>query len=290
MIREIQAKTMLATVRGEDDYFALKYNLNLYRGCEHQCIYCDSRSECYGIENFQDVLVKVNAVELLEKELPRKRVKGTIGFGSMSDPYGPVERHYELTRRALAVIARYGFAAHLITKSDMVLRDLDVLSEVNRVHAAVCFTLTTLDDDLARKLEPGAPPPSARLKAMAALAERGIATGTSLMPVLPFLEDNEENLLAIVHQTAEHGGTFLIPVMGMTMRDRQRAYFYEQLDRLFPGLRAKYEARYGENYSCGVPRAKELSRSVHEACTHLGLAYSMPKWSPPEAAKQLRLF
>ena len=177
MYREIQAKTLLSTIQGDDPVFGLKYNLNLYRGCEHQCIYCDSRSECYGIENFHDVLVKVNAIELLEKELARKRIKGTVGFGSMSDPYTRAELTYGLTHKALEVLARRGFPAHLITKSDLILRDIDLIAAVNRVHCSVCFTLTTTDDALAREVEPGAPLPSARLSAMRRLAERGIPAG-----------------------------------------------------------------------------------------------------------------
>jgi len=290
MIHEIQAKTLLATVRGDDRIFGLKYNLNLYRGCEHQCIYCDSRSECYGIENFHDVLVKVNAIELLEKELPRKRVKGTIGFGSMSDPYTPVERRYELTRRALQVIARHAFPAFLITKSDLVLRDADVLQDVGRVYAGVCFTLTTVDDELARRVEPGAPLPSARLRAMAALSGQGILTGVTLMPVLPFLEDNEANIGAIIEQTAAHGGQFIIPWFGMSLRDRQRAYYYEQLDRLFPGLRVQYERAYGQQYGCPARQYRRLAQYCDQLCARLGLATHVLRYAPPVSEQQLSLF
>ena len=226
MIHEIEAKTLLSSVHGSDRIFGLKYNLNLYRGCPHQCIYCDSRSECYGIENFNDTLVKVNAPELLARELARKRVKGPIGTGSMSDPYNPLEAHYLLTRRVLEVIARFAFPVHIITKSDLVVRDLDLLVEIHHAQAAVCFTITTTDDELARQVEPGAPLPSARLAAMQALAARGIPVGASLMPVLPFLEDNEDNITAIVDQTAAHGGSFLIPWFGMSLRDRQREWYY----------------------------------------------------------------
>ena len=288
MIREIQARTLLTHVRGSDDIFGMSYNFNLYRGCPHQCIYCDSRSECYGIENFNDTLVKVNAVELLAQELPRKRTLGPIGTGSMSDPYNPLERRYKLTRRALAVIARCAFPVRIITKSDLVLRDADLLAQIHRVQAVVCFSITTTDDALARQVEPGAPPPSARLTAMRALAVRGIPVGTTLMPVLPFLEDNEANLLAILEQTAAHGGTFVIPWFGMSLRDRQRAWFYRELDRRFPGVREKYERRYGESYSCPVPQAHRLGRFCAQACARLGLADRMPPFVP--AVQQPSLF
>ena len=159
MIREIQAKTLLAYVKQPDDWFGLKYNMNLYRGCQHRCIYCDSRSECYQIEHFdRDVLVKVNAIELLRKALAGKRIKGTIGTGSMNDPYMPVERYFNLTGQALEVIAEFRFPVHIITKSDLVLRDLDTLRTINTATLAmVSFTITTADDALARKLEPAAP-------------------------------------------------------------------------------------------------------------------------------------
>jgi DNA repair photolyase len=287
MYIEIQAKTLLATVPGDDKIFGLKYNLNLYRGCEHQCIYCDSRSECYGIEDFRNVLVKINAIELLEKELARKRIKGTVGFGSMSDPYTRAELTYGLTRKALEVLARRAFPAHLITKSDLILRDIDLLAEVNRVHCSICFTLTTTDDALGRQVEPGAPLPSARLAAMRQLAARGIPVGVSMMPILPFLEDNPENIQAIVEQTAAHGGSFIIPWFGMSLRDRQRDYYYEQLDRRFPGLRARYESRFGLHYEAPAGRARELARLFNELCARHNIAIRVKRYEPP---KQLSLF
>jgi len=281
MIREIQAKTLLAHVRGEDRVFGLKYNFNLYRGCPHQCIYCDSRSLCYGIEDFRDVLVKVNAPALLANELPRKRVKGPIGTGSMSDPYNPVERRYGLARRALEIIAGCGFPVHIITKSDLVVRDADLLCQVNRTQAVVCFTITTPDDALARLLEPGAPPASARLAAMRTLADRGIPVGTALMPVLPFLTDSEENVTAVAEETAAHGGSFVIPWFGMSMRDRQREWFYRELDRRFPGLRSQYERRYGERYECAAPGGLRLAQVFALVCARLGLADHMPEYQAP---------
>ena len=287
MYIEIQAKTLLATVPGDDKIFGLKYNLNLYRGCEHQCIYCDSRSECYGIENFHDVLVKVNAIELLEKELARKRIKGTVGFGSMSDPYTRAELTYGLTRRALEVLERRGFPAHLITKSDLILRDIGLIAAVNRVHCSVCFTLTTTDDALARQVEPAAPLPSARLEAMRRLAERGVPVGVSMMPILPFLEDNRENIQAIVEQTAAHGGSFIIPWFGMSLRDRQRAYYYKQLDRRFPGVRAKYEQRFGLRYEAPAGRARELVALFNDLCARHAISPRVKRYEPP---RQLSLF
>jgi len=289
-IREIQPKTLLASIKGPDPVFGMKYNMNLYRGCQHQCIYCDSRSECYQIEDFRDVLVKVNAIELLEHELKHKRVKGPIGTGSMSDPYLPAEVRYNLTGRALQVIASHSFPVHIITKSDLVLKDLETLVEINRVHAAICFTITTADDDLGKKLEPGAPPVSARLRAMKTLAEHGVPVGVTLMPVLPFIEDNPENITAIVELAAENGASFIIPWFGMSMRDRQRTYYYEQLDRLFPGLRHKYEQRFGDRYSCPARHASDLARLFNELCARYGIATCIPPYIPAAQVTQPSLF
>jgi DNA repair photolyase len=289
MIREIQAKVLLAHVKQPDTTFGLKYNMNLYRGCQHQCIYCDSRSECYGIENFQDVLVKTNAIELLRKELASKRIKGSIGTGSMHDPYMPAEKEFNLTGQALQVISEFRFPVHINTKSDLILRDLDVLCEVNRVHASVCFSITTADDDLGKKVEPGAPLVSARFKAMEVLAAHGIHVGVAMMPVLPFIEDSEDNIAAIVKETHAHGGTFIIPWLGMSLRDRQRAYYYDKLDRLFPGLTRRYERAYGNQYQCPIPNADRLWAVFTELCEQFRILTQVKHYEP-ETAKQLSLF
>lgn len=290
MIREIRARTLLAAVPQPEPLFGLRYNMNLYRGCQHQCIYCDSRSECYQIEDFADVLVKVNAIDLLRKELKSKRVRGTIGTGSMSDPYIPIEAQYKLTGKALEVIAEHRFPIHMITKSDGVIRDLHLLQEISKVYTAVSFTITTTDDDLARKVEPGAPPPSARLKAMQALSATGVYTGVTMMPILPYIEDTEDNIAAIVRLAHEHGASYIIPWFGMTMRDRQRAYYYDKLDKLFPGLRAQYERRYGERYECAVSNAARLGQVFAELCAQYGLAGQMQHYTPEPLVAQLSLF
>jgi DNA repair photolyase len=263
--------------------------MNLYRGCQHQCIYCDSRSECYQIEDFNDdVLVKVNAIELLRKELASKRVKGTIGTGSMNDPYMPLERELNLTGQALTVIAQSGFPVHIITKSDLVLRDLDTLCKINRRYAAVSFTITTADDELAKKLETRAPLVSDRFRAMRVLADHGIHTGVVMMPILPFIEDNEENVTAIVQEASDHGAAYIIPSFGMTLRDRQRAYYYDKLDKLFPGLRQKYENRFGDQYYCRANNADRLAEMFNTLCSQHGIATRMTPYQP-EVAKQLSL-
>jgi DNA repair photolyase len=290
VVKEIQAKTLLSHVRQPDTWFGLKYNMNLYRGCQHRCIYCDSRSECYGIENFADILVKVNAIPLLRRELASKRVKGIVGTGSMNDPYQPVERIYRLTGQALEVIAQLGFPVHILTKSDLVLRDLDLLAEVNRVRAYVSFTITIADDELAVKVEPRASLVSHRFEAMRQLAARGIPTGITMMPILPFLADDVANVTQIVERGVDCGASYIIPWFGMTMRDRQRAYFYAKLDELFPDLRAKYEARFGERYECPSPRAEELRTVLAALKARHGFATRVPPYQSEPEAQQLGLF
>lgn len=280
MIHEVTAKTLLSSSKQPDPWFGIKYTMNLYRGCQHQCIYCDSRSECYQIEDFTDVIVKVNAIDLLKKELPRKRVKGTIGTGAMSDPYLPLEATRRLTAQALDIIAEQQFPLHTLTKSDLVLRDLDTLRAISQVYAAISFTITTADDELGQKVEPGAPLVSRRLAALSKLAKAGLLTGVLMMPVLPFIEDNPENITAIVTRAKDCGASYILAAFGMTLRDRQRAYYYAQLDRLFPGLRPQYERHYGNRYSASARNAKRLEELFRETCEHYGLATRMPFYRP----------
>ena len=293
MIEEITAKTILNHVKQPDPWFGLKYNMNLYRGCQHQCIYCDSRSDCYQIEDFAKIQVKVNALDLLEDVLPRKRMRGTIGFGSMNDPYMPVEREYQLTGKALEIISNNKFPVHILTKSDLVLRDIDLLKDISRVYAAVSFTITTADDDLARKLEPGAPLPSARFRAMGKLAEAGILTGVTMMPMLPFLEDSEQNILQIVSRAQNSGATYIIPSFGVSLRPGSREYYYHKLDKLFPGIKEKYIHKYGDQYQCSVPRWRELSKAFQEEVNQTGIKTRIPVFEPEkrtENTNQIPLF
>ena len=289
--KEIMAKSILNKVKGPDDWFGLTYNINLYRGCEHQCIYCDTRSECYNIADFQnEVLVKVNGVRLLKNALPRQKVIGTIGFGSMNDPYTVAETRYGLTGAALDVIAEHGFPAHIITKSDMVLKDLAALKKISTVMAQVSFSITTVDDDLAAKIEPGAPSPSRRLRAMRTLAEHGISTGIVMMPVLPFILDNQLNISTLVEAAHTHGAMYILPAFGVSLRDRQREYFYARLDESFPGVRAKYEAAFGNAYQAPINREGFIRSQFMALCQHFGIATSIPTFTPRPRVVQPGLF
>ena len=289
-IREIQAKVLLSKCKDPEGWFGVLYTMNLYRGCEHHCIYCDSRSLCYQIEDFDgELLVKVNAIDLLRKELASKRVKGTVGTGAMQDPYTPSEARLNMTGQALDVIAQMRYPVHILTKSDLVLRDADVLVEINKVHASVCFTITTADDALGKVVEPGAPSVSRRLRAARELADRGIQVGVTLMPVLPFIEDSEENIRAIVARAHVAGVSYVVPWFGMSLRTGQREHFYAQLDRSFPGLRARYEQTYGDRYSCAVPNARRLSEVFHEELARYGMSTQVRPYRAT-SVRQLSLF
>lgn len=290
-VREIEARTLLSGGK-PDPWFGIKYTMNLYRGCQHHCIYCDSRSECYQIADFDgEVLVKANALALLDQELARKRVKGYVSTGSMNDPYMPLERELRLTRGALEILVARRFPVHVITKSDLILRDADLLGAICAATgprgAVVSFTITTPDDDLARRLEPGAPPSSARFAALAALARRGIYTGVTLMPVLPFIEDDAEAIRTLIQTAVACGAGYVMPAFGMTLRNRQRTYYYEQLDRLFPGVREKYERAYGERYSAGSPHARRLQAVYASLAAQHGFDQFVAPYDP---AGQLTLF
>jgi DNA repair photolyase len=293
MIEEITAKTILNHVKQPDPWFGLKYNMNLYRGCQHQCVYCDSRSDCYRIKDFAKIQVKINALDLLEGVLPRKRVRGTIGFGSMNDPYMPVEREYRLTRKSLEIISANEFPVHILTKSDLVLRDIDLLVEISNVYAAVSFTITTADDELAQKLEPCAPLPSQRFQAMGKLAKAGVLTGVTMMPILPFLEDSEENLLKIISFSKENGATYIIPSFGVSLRPGSREYYYQKLDRHFPGIKEKYIKQYGNQYQCNIPNWQKMNILFQEEINRINISTRIPVHEPKNIiglSKQMRLF
>jgi DNA repair photolyase len=275
MIRYIKAKQILTPMSRPESWFGVGYNMNLYRGCQHGCIYCDSRSACYGVDRFdKDIEIKENAIERLHMELASKRGRRMIGTGAMCDPYTPLEKDIHLTRRAVACIAERGFPLHIMTKSDLIVRDMDLLTR-GMARNAVTFTVTTPDDDLAAKIEPAAPSPSRRFAAMKALHAAGVITGVAVMPVLPFIEDDEKALLAILEKTKEAGGAYAVVWLGVTLRDRQRVHFYAELDKHFPGMRNRYQETYGDQYGCGVSGADQIYGVLERSCSDLDLAWGM---------------
>lgn len=275
----IPAKTIVTRCK-DTSWFGCDYNMNIYKGCCHGCIYCDSRSACYGVEEFDRVRAKDQALRIVRDDLRRKALRGVVATGAMSDPYNPFEEELQLTRHALELISAYGFGAAVATKSPLVLRDADVLEEIaQQAPVLIKITVTTADNVLCRKLEPHVAPASERFFALRGLAERGLFTGVLLMPVLPFLEDSEENVLTVVETARANGARFVYPAFGVTLRQNQREYFLEKLDALFPGqkLADKYRARYGERYKCVSPAARRLWKVFSQACDDAGLLYRMPE-------------
>lgn len=250
--------------------------MNLYRGCLHGCIYCDSRSRCYHMEHdFEDIEVKENAVELLEDALRRKRKKCMIGTGAMTDPYLPAEMEIGNVRKALLLIEKYGFGVTVHTKSSRVLRDLDLLQRINeKAKSVVQMTLTTYDEALCRKIEPWVSTTRERFETLKKLRNAKIPTVVWLSPILPFLNDTEENISGILKMCREAGVYGVICFgMGLTLREGNREYFYAQLDRLFPGLKGKYIRTYGNQYMIDSPRNEELMRLFHDQCAQYGIVH-----------------
>jgi len=271
----IKTKTILSKVKYGNDWYGIDYNMNLYRGCCHGCIYCDSRSNCYHIDNFDVVKGKENALYILEKELSKYK-RGIVGIGSMSDTYNPYEKEYEQTRGALKLINKYNFGVSIDTKSDLILRDLDILKEINnKNNVIVKFTITTFDDDLCKIIEPNVCCSSKRFEAIKKLSDAGIYTGIMLNPVLPFITDNEENIKNIVRMAYESGAKFIHTYMGMTLRDNQREYYLDKLDKNFEGLKERYIIQFGSNYNCITPDYMRIYRLFKNECNKYGILYNM---------------
>lgn len=273
----IPAKTIISK-KQDDSWFGTDYNMNIYKGCCHGCIYCDSRSDCYQISDFDTVRAKDNAIAIIEDELRRKHKSGVIGTGSMSDPYNPYEQRYHLTRQALQLLDQYHFGVAIATKGALVARDIDVLTRI-RIHSPVIvkITITSYDDELARKLEPSVSCSSDRFEAVRKLSEAGIYTGLLMMPLLPSLTATIDNVMNIIHTAHRCGAKFIYPWFGLSLRTGQREYLYQKLEQLFPGqnLKKTYENLYGMNYSCQSPNANDLYKAFTEECTRLGISYRM---------------
>ena len=252
------------------------YGMNIYRGCSHGCIYCDSRSTCYQFSHaFEDIEVKQNAPELLEQALKSKRHKGMIGTGSMSDPYMHCEEQLKLTRKCLEIIYKYGFGAAVQTKSDRILRDIDLLEEINnRAKSVVQITLTTWDKQLCQIIEPNVCNTQRRIEVLEAMRERGIPTVVWLTPILPFINDTEENILAILKACAQVKVKGIICFdMGLTLREGDREYYYAALDRHFPGLKEKYISTYRGAYEVPSPQSARLMDLFTRFCRDHGILY-----------------
>lgn len=269
-MHEVEAKGILSARNG----------MNIYRGCQHGCIYCDARSRCYQMRHaFEDIEVKKNAPELLEDALLRKRSKCMIGTGAMSDPYIPLERRLRLTRRCLEIIERHGFGLAIQTKSADILRDLDLLRAINeRAKCVVQMTLTTYDEALCRIVEPNVSTTRERFEALMRLREAGIPTVVWLSPILPFINDTPENVRGVLEYCRAAGVRGIICFgMGLTLREGDRAYYYQKLDAHFPGLRQRYARTYGNAYEIPSPHHDALMRIFLDFCAQHGIESDVEK-------------
>lgn len=291
----ISAKTILSGYRNGDQWFGENYRMNIYKGCCHGCIYCDSRSEVYRVENFDKVRAKENALALIARELAAKQRRGVIATGAMSDPYNPFEKEYALTRGALELVDSSRFGISIATKSGLITRDLEILKSIQK-HSPVLvkITITAANDLLSEKVEPYAAVSSKRFAVIRKLSESGIFSGILLMPVLPFLEDNEENISGIVRLAYENKAKFIYPAFGVTLRQNQREWYYKKLDESFPGLKARYIQQFGNAYECLSPNLKSLWQLFQKECNRFGLLYKMEDiikgYTEGYGGRQLSLF
>jgi len=254
--------------------------MNIYRGCSHGCIYCDSRSKCYQMNHeFEDIEVKSNAIELLQQRLQQKRKKCMIVTGSMSDPYMHIEEQLQMTRKSLTLIEAYGFGASILTKSDLVLRDLDLICKIHKKSKFVLqMTLTTLDEDLCHVLEPNVASTKKRVEVLLKMKELGIPTVVWLGPILPYINDTVKNVQGILDYCLAVGVKGIICFdMGLTLREGDREYFYEKLDQYFPGLKEKYVARYGLSYNVPSPNRQQLMKLFRGFCKENHILYDINK-------------
>jgi len=293
-VEYITAKTIVTQPK-KHGWFGIDYNMNIYRGCSHGCIYCDSRSLCYRIENFEQIRAKQDALRIIRDDLLKKRKRGIIATGAMSDPYNPCEKELKLTRNALELINAYRFGVAIDTKSTLIVRDVNILKDI-QVNSPVLvkITITTADDNLSKIIEPNAPVSSERFDAVKKLNENGVYTGILMMPILPFIDDTEENILNIVHKAKESGARFIYPAIGMTLRTGNREYYYEKLDQYFPGIKEKYIKQYDMRYNCTSPKARKLWNVFTDECNRLEIRYQMKDiiidYKRGYTDKQLNLF
>ncbi len=272
--------------------------MNVYRGCTHGCIYCDSRSKCYGFtHDFEDVEVKQNAPELLEKALRSKRKKCMIGTGAMCDPYMHCEETLNITRKCLELIERYGYGVAIQTKSDRILRDLDLLKRINeKTKCVVQMTLTTHNEKLCKMIEPNVCTTRERVKVLNIMRDSGIPTVVWLSPILPFINDTKENIMEILEDCVQAKVYGIICFgMGVTLREGDREFFYAALDRHFPGMKQRYHSKYGYSYELESERNGELMELFRETCSKHGIVHDLETCFQylhefPERYEQLTLF
>ena len=272
----LKTKTIMTKSNQGNRWFGIDYHMNLYKGCPFGCIYCDSRCEAYHIENFDEVRIKENALEILEEELKSKGLKGVVSFGTLSDPYNPEETELELTRNALKLIAKYKFGVSIDTKSDLILRDIDILQEIAEYNNVIIkISITTYDDELARKLEPNVITSTKRFQVLKILRQNNLYAGVLMTPVLPFLTDTEENITNMILKSKESDAKFIYTKMGMTLKTNQRDYYYKALDVLYPGLKEDYIAVYGSKHICNSLHYRHLMELYLKMCSENNILTDM---------------
>ena len=267
-MHKVKAKGILSAANG----------MNIYRGCQHGCIYCDARSKCYQMNHrFEDIEVKENAPELLENALKRKRRKCMIGTGAMSDPYIPLEKELKLTRRCLEIIDRYGFGVTVQTKSASVMRDIDLFTKINDKSKAVLqMTLTTADESLCRIIEPNVSVTKERFETLKAFHENGIPSVVWLSPFLPFINDTKENIDGLLKYCIDAKVRGIICFgIGLTLRDGNREYFYSRLDKHFPNMKERYIYTYGNSYQLTSSNNNVLMNRISEVCRNHGIMFGV---------------
>ena len=289
-MHEVEAKGILSAQNG----------MNIYWGCSHGCIYCDARSTCYQMEHpFEDIEVKINAPMLLEQALRKKRKRCMIGTGSMSDPYLHLEKKLGLTRRCIELIDAYGFGLAIHTKSDLILRDLDLLKSINqKTKCVVQMTLTTFDEMLCKKLEPNVCTTARRIEVLNIMKEEGIPTVVWMTPILPFINDTKDNIQHLLDACKQADVYGIITFgLGLTLRDGDRQYFYRKLDEHFPGVKEQYINRYGNAYELPIPKERELYAMLQQECKAAGMEWRsdvifdyMRRFEDRQAGEQLSLF
>lgn len=254
-------------------WFGITHNMNIYRGCNQGCIYCDSRSDCYNVIDFDQVKPKKEAPIMIDHELNSKQKKGIIGMGAMSDPYNYLERKLQFTRLALTAMNKYHFGTFCITKNKLVTRDIDVYKLINNhSYVNIGITITTSDEKLQKQIEPGASTTSERFEAIKTLTNHGLYAGILMMPILPYINDTVENIESIVRKAHLAGAKYIYPAFGLTLRDGNREYFYSHID---PELRTRYIKEYKNKYNVASKQAQLLKLNFESLCKELGILYKM---------------
>ncbi len=269
----IYAKKLVQTVKSSHSWFGTNYNMNIYRGCNQGCIYCDSRSSCYQVKDFDTIKAKKDAPIKVEYELAKKRRKGIIGLGAMSDPYNQYEAELNYTRKSLIAINKHCFGVFIITKSDLVVRDIDIFKAINEHSVCnIALTITTASDLLQGRIERNSSTSKERFVAIKTLSDNNVFTGILMMPLLPFINDTFENIKEVVELAHANHAKYIFPSFGVTLRDNQRDYFYSKIGK---NLTEKYQKAYGNKYMCISLNHQKLRKYFEELCDKYGILYKM---------------